>query len=90
MTLVLAGLRCLEHDRLRPMFLAGLRCSHRCLAVRARQEERLDSKVDGVPRFSHLGIDKEKGVDTPGVGSYDVSRATRTRSLDRQRVTPDT
>ena len=60
------------------------------VAVRARQEERTDSKVDGVPRFSHLGIDKEKGVDTPGVGSYDVSRATRTRSLDRQRVTPDT
>ena len=59
-----------------------------CGAVRARQEERTDSKVDGVPRFSHLGIDKEKGVDTPGVGSYDISRATHPiRALDRQTVT---
>ena len=47
---------------------------------------------DGVPRFSHLGIDKEKGVDTPGVGSYDISRATPhpIRPLDRQPVSPDT
>ena len=57
------------------------------VTVRARQEERTDSRVDGVPRFSHLGIDKEKGVDTPGVGSYDISRATHLiRALDRQTV----